>query len=94
MSITTSEDLVHISGNTKTKSLNQSEIEPICPNQYAEFISQKMMERKDHWEFPRLEAKKAVLRAEDMEKGIYITAASLPRQEPQRGTPPDRAVAT
>ena len=36
----------------------------------------------------QMEAKKAALRAEDMAKGIYTTVASLPRQEPQRGTLP------
>ena len=36
----------------------------------------------------QMEAKKAALRAENMAKGIYTTVASLPRQEPQRGTLP------
>lgn len=36
----------------------------------------------------QMEAKKTALRAEDMAKGIYTTVASLPRQEPQRGTLP------
>ena len=38
----------------------------------------------------QMEAKKAALRAEDMAKGIYTTAACLPRQEPQKGTLPAR----
>ena len=29
-----------------------------------------------------MDAKRAALRAEDMEHGIFTTAASLPRQEP------------
>lgn len=33
----------------------------------------------------QMEAKKAALRAEDVAKGVYLTADSLPRQEPQRG---------
>ena len=35
---------------------------------------------------PVMDAKRAALRAEDMERGIFTTAASLPRQEPQRAT--------
>ena len=35
-----------------------------------------------------IEAKKAAIRAEDMEKGIYAHVANLPRQEPQRATVP------
>ena len=31
----------------------------------------------------QMEAKKAALRAENMEKGVYVIAASLPRQKPQ-----------
>ena len=33
---------------------------------------------------PVMDAKRAALRAEDMERGIFTTAASLPRQEPKR----------
>ena len=33
---------------------------------------------------PVMDAKRAALRAEDMEHGIFTTAASLPRQEPKR----------
>lgn len=39
-----------------------------------------------------MEAKRAALRTEDMEKGVYLTVASLPRQEPQSDTLPARAV--
>ena len=33
------------SKETKTKLFNQSETEPICPNQYEEFIFRKIMEK-------------------------------------------------
>ena len=41
----------------------------------------------------QMEAKKAALRAEDMEKGVYALTSSLPKQEPQRGTFQNRAPA-
>ena len=40
----------------------------------------------------QMEAKKAALRAEDMAKGVYAITASLPKQEPQIGIPPARAI--
>ena len=33
-----------------------------------------------------MEAAKAAIRAEDMEKGIFIPAGQLPRQEPRKAT--------
>ena len=33
---------------------------------------------------PVMDAKRAALRAEDMERGIFTTVASLPHQEPQK----------
>ena len=38
----------------------------------------------------QMEAKKAALRAEDMAKGVFYIAGSLPQQEPQKGTLPVR----
>ena len=38
-----------------------------------------------------IEAKKAAIRAEDMEKGVFIQAGSLPKKEPQKAPVPDRA---
>lgn len=39
-----------------------------------------------------MEVKKAALRAEDMAKGVFYIAGSVPQQEPQKGTLPARAV--
>ena len=33
-----------------------------------------------------MEAAKAAIRAEDMEKGIFIPVSQLPRQEPRKAT--------
>ena len=41
----------------------------------------------------RIEAEKAALRAEDMAKGVYAPASSLPRQEPRKAPTPPRATA-
>lgn len=41
----------------------------------------------------QMEAKKAALRAEDMAKGVFYIAGSVPQQEPQKGTLPPRASA-
>ena len=41
----------------------------------------------------RMQAEKAALRAEDMAKGVYATASSLPRQEPKKAPTPPRATA-
>ena len=38
-----------------------------------------------------IEAKKAAIRAEDMEKGVFIPASSLPKKEPQKAPMPARA---
>ena len=38
-----------------------------------------------------IEAKKAAIHAEDMEKGVFIPASSLPKKEPQKAPVPDRA---
>jgi len=38
-----------------------------------------------------IEAKKAAIRAEDMEKGVFIPASNLPKKEPQKAPVPDRA---
>jgi len=38
-----------------------------------------------------IEAKKAAIHAEDMEKGMFIPASSLPKKEPQKAPVPDRA---
>ena len=40
----------------------------------------------------QMEAKKAALRAQDMAKGVFYIAGSIPQQEPQKGTLPARAV--
>ena len=34
----------------------------------------------------KMEAAKAAIRAEDMEKGIFTTVSQLPRQEPRKAT--------
>ena len=34
----------------------------------------------------KMEAAKAAIRAEDMEKGIFIPVSQLPRQEPRKAT--------
>ena len=39
----------------------------------------------------KMEAAKAVIRAEDMEKGIFTTVSQLPRQEPRKATLPASA---
>ena len=39
----------------------------------------------------QVEAAKAAIRAEDMEKGIFIPAGQLPRQEPRKATLPASA---
>ena len=41
----------------------------------------------------QMEAKKAALRAEDMAKGVFYIAGSVPQQEPQKGTLPARITA-
>ena len=41
----------------------------------------------------RMQAEKAALRAEDMAKGVYATASSLPRQEPRKAPTTPRATA-
>ena len=38
-----------------------------------------------------IEAKKAAIRAEDMENGVFIPASSLPKKEPQKAPMPARA---
>ena len=38
-----------------------------------------------------IEAKKAAIRAEDMKKGVFIPASSLPKKEPQKASMPARA---
>ena len=38
-----------------------------------------------------IEAKKAAIRAEDMEKGVFIPASSLPKKEPQKAPMPAKA---
>ena len=38
-----------------------------------------------------IEAKKAAIHAEDMEKGVFIPASSLPKKEPQKAPMPARA---
>ena len=38
-----------------------------------------------------MEAAKAAIRAEDMEKGIFIPVSQLPRQEPHKATLPASA---
>ena len=38
-----------------------------------------------------IEAKKAAIRAEDMKKGVFIPASSLPKKEPQKAPMPARA---
>ena len=40
---------------------------------------------------PVMDAKRAALRAEDMERGIFTTVASLPHQEPQKAVAQTRA---
>ena len=39
----------------------------------------------------KMEAAKAAIRAEDMEKGIFTTVSQLPRQEPRKATLPASA---
>lgn len=39
----------------------------------------------------KMEAAKAAIRAEDMEKGIFTTVSQLPRQEPRKSTLPASA---
>lgn len=41
----------------------------------------------------QMEAKKAALRAEDMAKGVFYIAGSVPQQEPQKGTLPPHTAA-
>lgn len=49
----------------------------------------KQKEWEEHYNAKRkaqVEAAKATIRAEDMEKGIFTTVSQLPRQEPRKAT--------
>ena len=74
---------------------------PLTPEEQEEL--RKKEERKDrlHQNYLRrkangkqkaqVEAAKAAIRAEDMEKGIFTTVSQLPRQEPRKATLPASA---
>ena len=54
----------------------------------------KQKEREERYNAKRkakMEAAKAAIRAEDMEKGIFTTVSQLPRQEPRKATLPASA---
>ena len=69
---------------------------PLTPEEQEEL--RKKEERKDrlHQNYLRrrkaqVEAAKAAIRAEDMEKGIFIPVSQLPKQEPRKATLPASA---
>ena len=61
--------------------------------QYQNYLRRKANGKQKEWEErynarrkAQVEAAKAAIRAEDMEKGIFIPVSQLPRQEPRKAT--------
>lgn len=55
------------------------------------YLTKEWEERYNAKRKAKMEAAKAAIRAEDMEKGIFTTVSQLPRQEPRKATLPASA---
>ena len=66
---------------------------PLRPENHQNYLRRKANGKQKEWEErynarrkAKMEAAKAAIRAEDMEKGIFSTVSQLPRQEPRKAT--------
>lgn len=65
----------------------------VCIRLHQNYLRRKANGKQKEWEErynakrkAKMEAAKAAIRAEDMEKGIFIPVSQLPRQEPHKAT--------
>ena len=86
--MTQKEQIAELKRQERKEKLRQAYLRRKASGQQQEYDRKYREKRK-----ARIEAEKAALRAEDMAKGVYAPASSLPRQEPQKAPATPRATA-